>query len=109
MKNFIQSGHTVTLAAPAAVKSGDLVVVGSVFGVASTDAGVNADVECKIGGVFDLTKSAGQAWTQGQSVYWDAAAKAVTNGSGSNLKRGAAVLPAVSAAVVGRVRLNGSF
>jgi len=32
-KNFIQNGNTVTLTAPAAVKSGDLIVVGALAGV----------------------------------------------------------------------------
>ena len=53
MKNFIQSGRTLTVSAPADIKSGDLVVVGSLFGVAYCDAAIGADVEigpfCHVG------------------------------------------------------------
>ncbi len=45
MKNYVQSGNVVTLAAPANVKSGDGVLVGSLFGVAAYDAPIGAEIE----------------------------------------------------------------
>ena len=36
MKNFIQPGNTITLAAPAAVTSGSGLLVGAIFGIAAT-------------------------------------------------------------------------
>jgi|GEM_PF-4444391 len=38
MKNYIQPGDSITVPAPADVKSGDLVVVGDLFGVAQFSA-----------------------------------------------------------------------
>ena len=43
-KNFIQDGRLLTVTAPAAVSSGDMVKVGSVFGVAQNDAANGVDV-----------------------------------------------------------------
>jgi predicted RecA/RadA family phage recombinase len=38
MRNFIQNGDIITVAAPAAVASGDGVLVGTLFGIAVDDA-----------------------------------------------------------------------
>ena len=38
MKNYVQPGNTITLTAPYAVASGDGLLVGSIFGVASGTA-----------------------------------------------------------------------
>ena len=35
MKNYVQPGNTITLTAPYAVTSGDGLLVGSIFGIAS--------------------------------------------------------------------------
>ena len=101
----------MTVALAAAAASGDLVVQGSLFGVASTSGGVGDPCELACGGVYDLPKAASQAWTLGAPVYWDATAKTVTtsSASGANLKIGVAADAAASQATVGRVRLNGSF
>jgi predicted RecA/RadA family phage recombinase len=108
MKTFIQSGNVVTLAAPAAVKSGDGVLVGSLFGVAAYDAAAGADVECSIVGVYELPKASG-AINQGAKVYWVAADKNCSgaDASGANKLIGAATETAGGADAKVRVRLNG--
>jgi predicted RecA/RadA family phage recombinase len=111
MKTYIQPGHAITLAAPYDVVSGDGLLVGSIFGIASHDAASGAEVETQLTGVLDLAKTASQAWTPGAKVYWDNTAKRVTNVASGNTLVGVAVLAVGSGAeeVVGRVRLNGSF
>ncbi|GJD51092.1 hypothetical protein OPKNFCMD_3843 [Methylobacterium crusticola] len=109
MRNFVQKGEVVTLTAPANLLSGDVVIVGAIFGVAAADALSGADVEVVTGGVYDLPKVSAQAWTQGAAVYWDATAKNATTTAGSNTKLGVAVLAAANPSAVGRVRLNKSF
>ena len=111
MKTYIQPGHAITLLAPYAVESGDGLLVGSIFGVASHDAALGAEVETQLTGVLDLAKTASQAWTAGAKVYWDNAAKRVTNVASGNTLVGVAVLAVGSGAdeIVGRVRLNGAF
>ena len=64
MKNYVQPGNTITLAAPYAVTSGDGLLVGSIFGVAAGDAANAETVEVALTGVFDLKNVASQAWSQ---------------------------------------------
>lgn len=70
MKNYIQRGDTLTVAAPAAVKSGDFVQVGRIRGVAVTDAASGADVELCTSGVYRLEKLGSEAFASvGLPVY----------------------------------------
>ena len=108
MRNYVQRGETVTLAAPAALASGEPFAVGAIFGVATGAAESGASVEAALVGVFDLPKTTGQAWTVGARLYWDATAKKLTTTSTSNLFVGAALAAAVSGATTGRVLLNGT-
>ena len=109
MKNFVMEGKTITLTAPYAVTSGQALQVGSAVGVASNDAAISADVEAVLEGVFTLTKATGTAWTQGNILYWDNAARNVTTVVSTNKCIGVATLPALSADTVGTLRLNGAF
>lgn len=111
MKNYIQPGDTLALAAPYDVVSGAGALVGSIFGVAAYDALSGETVELATRGVFEMTKAGTQAWTVGQKVYWDNTAKNVTNVSTANTLIGVAVEAVAGGAgdVLGKVRLNGSF
>ena len=109
MRNYIQPGNTVTLAAPYAVISGGGLLVGSIFGVAATDAIEGEAVEACLVGVVDLAKAAAQAWSPGDKVYWADADKNVTMTAAGNTLIGVAVAAAAADAATGRVRLNGSF
>ena len=111
MKNYVQPGNTITLTAPYAVTSGDGLLVGSIFGIASEDTALNDPVEAALTGVFDLTKVGSQAWTVGAKVYWDDTNKRCTTVATDNTLIGAAVEAVASGAgdVIGRVRLNASF
>jgi len=110
-KNFVQPGNTITLTAPYAVTSGDGLLVGSIFGIASGDAALNEPVEVALSGVFDLTKVGSQAWTAGAKVYWDDTNKRATSVATSNTLIGVATEAVAGGAgdTIGRVRLNGAF
>ncbi len=86
MKNFVQEGNTITVAAPADVTSGQLVVVGSIVGVAAYDAASGADVEVAVGGVFELPKVATDVIAQGDKLYWDSAQAKLTKTAGAGSK-----------------------
>ena len=45
MRGYIQPGNTITLPAPYAVASGDGLLVGAIFGIATGSAAINAEVE----------------------------------------------------------------
>lgn len=109
MRNFVQPGNMMTVAAPADVLSGAGVLVGSMFGVAAFDAVSGADVEIATTGVFDMNKLSAQAWTVGAKVYWDGTAKQATTVSTSNTLIGVAAAAAANPSDTGRVRLNGAF
>ena len=109
MKNFVQRGEIVTLAAPYDLASGAGLLVGAIFGVATSAALSGATVEVALCGVYELAKTSAQAWTVGAKVYWDDTAKVCTTVNTSNTLIGVAVAAAANPSATGLVRLNGSF
>ena len=105
MKNYVGDGNALTVTAPAAVSAGAGVLIGSIFGVAANDAASGAEVVINTTGVYDLAKTAAQAWTAGALLYWSGTA--VTNVASTNKLIGCAARAELAAATVGRVRLNG--
>ena len=108
MKNFIGVGNRVTLTATAAVTSGQPVLFGSLFGIAENAAAIGDPLVLVLNGIFDLTKTASQAWTVGQLIYWDVATSRVTSTVATNKLIGVAVLAVGGGAgeTTGRVRLT---
>ena len=109
MKNYIQPGDTITVAAPYDLPSGGGALVGSLFGVAAFDALSGASVEIQTTGVFDLKKTSAQAWTVGVRVYWDDTNKECTTTASTNKLIGVAVAPAANPSSTGRVLLSAAF
>jgi len=107
MKNFIQSGAVVTVAAPAAVSSGDFVAVGAICGVAQHDAASGADVSIVRQGAFTLPKTSAQAWSVGEKLYWDSGNAVVTSTASGNTLIGAAHAAAANPSSTGEVLLTG--
>lgn len=110
-RNMIQDGKVMSLAAGAAVNSGDLVVVNQMFGVANYSINAAGNVECTMGGVFDLPKvnAASTSAAAGANIHWDATNAKTTISATSNLKIGVAAVTSTNTATTVRVRLNGSF
>lgn len=106
MRNFIQEGCVLTLAAPYNVLSGAGFQVGSIFAVASNDALSGATVEGATEGVFDLAKTSAQAWTIGQKVYWDNTNKRCDTDGTVGMLIGAATAVAANPTSTGHVKLN---
>ena len=111
MKNSVQPGNTITLTAPYAVASGDGLLVGSIFGIATGTAALGESVETALVGVFGITKIGSQAWVVGAKVYWDNTNKRCSTVATDNTLIGVAteVVAGGAGDTVGRVRLNGSF
>jgi len=108
MKNFIGVGNRVTVTAAAVTTSGQPVLIGSLFGIAENVAAIGEPLVLVMNGIYDLTKTASQAWTVGQLIYWDVATSRVTNVVATNKLVGVAVLAVGAGAgeIVGRVRLT---
>lgn len=108
MKNFIQPGDFITVPAPADVASGQMVAVGSILGVAEADAATGANVTLARKGVFSLPKTAAQAWTVGDKLYWNATNAVATTTATGNTLIGAAVEAAANPSDTGVVLLDGA-
>jgi predicted RecA/RadA family phage recombinase len=109
MKNFVQTGLVLSVAAPYAVSGGQLLQLGAIIGVAQHDAAVGAPVEIARIGVFDLTKVVAQAWSAGDPIYWDNAARRVTTVQAGTKLIGAAAMAAANPSETGRVLLDGTI
>jgi predicted RecA/RadA family phage recombinase len=106
MKNCIQPSENITLAAPAAVTSGDGVLVGSLFGVAHGNAVSGTDVVLATVGVFELPKVSADDTALGTKVYWKASTSDVTTTASGNTLIGQAVSAAGNPSNAVRVRLS---
>jgi predicted RecA/RadA family phage recombinase len=69
--NFIQPGECLDLAAPYNRVSGEGALVGTIFGVATRDVASVDTIPFCVCGVWRLAKTAAQAWTVGQRIFWD--------------------------------------
>jgi predicted RecA/RadA family phage recombinase len=107
-KTFIQEGAVLTLTAPTGgVSSGDGVIVGNLFAVATGDAAEAAEFEGALTGVWELPKAAGQI-LEGAKVWWNATNSEVANATGAGLwPIGVAAAGAATDDTTVRVRLDG--
>jgi len=56
MKNFVQPANVIGVVVPSAVVSGQIVQVGKIVGVATTNGAANATVEVMIEGAVEVPK-----------------------------------------------------
>jgi predicted RecA/RadA family phage recombinase len=108
MKNFIQKGVNLTLPTPEVTVSGQALLIGSIFGVASNGGAAGENVDLVTQGVFTLPKAA-VTMPLGCKVYWDNTAKLCTTVSAGNTLIGSCVDAIATVALTAPVRLNGSF
>lgn len=114
MKNFVQPGDQLTVAAPYNVNGGQGVLIGQLFGVAFSDALNGASVDIATVGVFDMAKPSQAIFTVGAPVYFDTATLTVrsgndddSNSAGTNeVCIGVAVAAAGAGQTTVRVRLS---
>ena len=109
MKNYVQKGESLTIAAPYEVLSGGGVKSGLIFGVASGDALSGADIDVVTLGVFDLPKVSADVFAVGAAIYWNDTTKLVTSTTSGNTKIGVAVKAAANPSASVNARLNGVF
>jgi predicted RecA/RadA family phage recombinase len=107
MKNKVQKGDTITVAAPFTVSGGQGVMVGALFGVAAHDAANGASLELARTGVFDLTALQSDTGAQGTKMYWDAANRRLTTTATSNTLVGCLTSAKGGSDVTARVLLDG--
>jgi predicted RecA/RadA family phage recombinase len=109
MRNHVKPGVMVTLIAGAGgIQSGQLVFAGSIFGVAATTAAEGEEVEIHTGDVWELPKTAAEAWAVGDKIYATSAGICTKTATGNTLV-GSAAFAAANPSGTGKVRLNASF
>ena len=107
MRNFVQNGDILSVPAPYSTLSGQGVLVGTLFGVAATDAANGAPVEIKRQGVFDIAALATDVGAQGGKIYWDAAARRLTVTAAGNILVGALAEAKLNGDTTAHVALDG--
>ena len=75
MNNFVHKGDVLEVAAPADVSSGDGVLVGSIFGVASKNALSGERLNVQVEGVVRLPKEPTDNIAEGDKLNWDDSGK----------------------------------
>jgi len=104
-KNFIEDGDVITVTAPAAVTSGNIVLVGTnLFGVALGAAANGAPVTIMIEGVFSVAKTSALAIAVGDIVYYHSASglvdKTATGGKSVGVAVAAAANPSATVSIL---------
>ena len=110
MKNHVQEGRYVEVVLPYARKSGEGVLVGSLFGVCVVDGAQGDTVNIDTESVYDLTAATGASTdaAQGAIAYWDngSGARRVTPVSTGHTAIGNFLAAKATTDAVARVRLN---
>lgn len=107
MRNCLfEVGDDLIVTLPYAVTSGQGVLVGRIFGFATTTNAIGVRANIRRKGVFTHAKAtgAGTNWADGALVYWDNAARLITGVASGNTAigfgYGAAAVGDTSGAVV---------
>lgn len=108
MKNFVQSGKTLTFTPSAAVPSGTGRIFGAIFGVAVADVAANTPGEFLVEGVVDIAKTSALAIDVGDRVFWVPASSVVNKTATSQFCVGVAVEAAANPSPTVKIKL-GSF
>lgn len=107
MKNYIQPGRTLTITAPSGgVTSGQGVLTGTLFGIATSDAAEAAEVEILTEGVVEIGKTSALQIDVGDRVFWDATNKVVNKTATAQVCVGVAVSAAANPSSTVRILLG---
>ena len=108
MKNKIQNGDVLSLAAPYDRTSGQGALIGSIFGVSVTDVLSGATGQFAVESVFEINKLSTDVVSLGSKIYWDDTNKRCTVTATGNTLIGAAIEAAGNGVSTVKVRLNGT-
>jgi len=107
MKTGVQNGKVLDLVAPYDRLSGKGALVGAIFGVATHDVLSGVTGTFLTEGVVTLDKTDSQAWTQGQTIYWDDTNKRADNTVvGPAIGMASDAVAATAGLILGNVKLK---
>ena len=96
---------TVDITAATDIASGDVIALGTRFGIARSDAKAGELISLKTDGQFEVAKDAA-AIAAFATVYWDATAKVATATATANTKLGTATAAALAGDATVLVDIN---
>lgn len=102
---FVAPGESIDYIPASAVAAGDVVIQGSLVGVAKTDIPANQLGALAVTGLFDVTKTT-VAITAGAKVYWNTTSSFATNVASGNTYIGLAAEAVASGGATVKVLLN---
>jgi predicted RecA/RadA family phage recombinase len=102
----INSGETINYTPATDVAAGDVILQGSLFGVALTAIPAGRLGALAISGIFRITKLSSDNVTAGAVLYWDNANKRVTLSASGNTRIGLAVAASPSGQATADVLIN---
>jgi predicted RecA/RadA family phage recombinase len=110
MKTYYKSDEIIDYTnAGSAIASDDVVQIGDMLGIAMDAIAATTGVgPVLVRGIAKVTKYAGEAWTQGQTIYYHATNKFTTTATESAVRAGCAAI-AAGTGVNGYVMLNSPF
>lgn len=94
-KNYLQASDIIDYTATKAIKSGSVVIQGSLIGITITDINIGETGAIQRTGVWSLPKKEADAFIQGANIYWDETNQEAT-ATTSNILIGFAVYPSAS-------------
>jgi predicted RecA/RadA family phage recombinase len=110
MKNFVSAGRTVDLTAPTGgVVSGLGYKIGGLIVIAGNTVAEGSPFPACLEGLFDVLaegSGSGQAWAEGDAIYWDNTNHQFTKTAASNTLAGFACGAKLTADVLGRLKLT---
>jgi predicted RecA/RadA family phage recombinase len=104
--NYISNGNILDYVAASDIKSGQLVIIGAIAGVALTDIAKGATGAVQIYGIWELDKAKGEI-VIGAKLYWDNASMSLTTIAKDNAYVGVAIEAATASATSVKILLNG--
>jgi predicted RecA/RadA family phage recombinase len=110
MKNYIQSGETLTLTPSADVAAGTGYLFGAgLFGIAANDVVSGAAGEFAMEGVFEVAKTSALAISVGDRLFWDATNKCVNKTATAQQQVGIAVEAAANPSATVKMLLESAL
>ena len=107
MKNYVQTGDTLTLVPAAAVASGVGYLFGAaIFGVAKNDVVISTAGEFQTEGVVEIAKTSALAISVGDRLFWDSTNKCVNKTSAAQQQVGVAVAAAANPSATVTMKLG---
>lgn len=106
MKNYIEKGESFSHVLTADALSGGVIVFSAAVGVAAVDGVIGDEITVDMEGVYNLAKNATEAFTKGQSLYWDATNSELTTTATGNTRAGLCWADAAAADTESLCKIN---